>query len=108
MSDTEHMNNSMGYCIVRSHDQGVMCGFVESINGRTVILHEARQIWKYDSWFVLADVAELGMRDPSKAMLSVAMSKPMIMLEACGIYVCSNYAKEQLRNIPAQRKESIK
>jgi len=94
----------MDYCIVRSRDQGVMCGYVESINGRMVKLHQARQIWKYDSTFVLADIAEHGMRNPDNAMLSVAMSQPMVMLEACGVYVCTDKAADQLIGIKAQSK----
>lgn len=94
----------MDYAIIRSRDQGVMCGYVESINGRTVKLHQARQIYRYDSTFVLPDIAEHGMRDPSKAMLSVAMSEPMYMLEACGVLTCTKMAAEQLINIPAQKK----
>lgn len=94
----------MDYCIVRSRDQGVMCGYVEAINGRTVKLHKARQIWRYDSTFVLADIAEHGMRDPKKAHLSVAMSAPMLMLEACGVYTCTTSAAEQLIAITAIEK----
>ena len=97
--------DGMDYAIVRSKDQGVMCGYVKSINGRTVVLHQARQIWKYDSYFVLPDIAEKGMRDPDKAMLSVAMSQEMYMLEACGVMICTEEAAKQLIGIPAQVKE---
>lgn len=97
-------HDGMDYCIVRSRDQGVMCGFVESIEGRQVKLHQARQIWKYDSTFVLVDVAEHGMRNPDKAMLSVAASQPVIMLEACGVLTCTEKAAEQLQAIKAQKK----
>ncbi len=92
----------MEYCIVRSRDQGVMCGYVEDITGRTVKLHQARQIFTYDSTFVLADVAEHGMKDPAKAQLSVPMSLPMYMLEACGVYTCTSAAAAQIINIKAQ------
>jgi len=91
----------MDYCIVRSREQGVMCGYVKTIIGRTVVLYQARQIWRYDSTFVLPDIAENGMRDPSKVMLSAAMSQQMIMLEACGVLTCTEKAAEQLINIPA-------
>jgi len=96
--------DGMDYCIVRSREQGVMCGYVENIEGRTVILHQARQIWRYDSTFVLPDIAEYGMRNPNKAQLSVAMSQPMIMLEACGVLTCTEKAAKQLIDIPAQKK----
>ena len=91
--------DGMDYCIIRSREQGVMCGYVESYAGRTVILHQARQIWRYDSTFVLPDIAEHGMRDAKKAQMSKAMTQPMIMLEACGILTCTKKAAEQLINI---------
>lgn len=94
----------MDYCIIRSRDQGVMCGYVESIEGRTVKLHQARQIWRYDSTFVLVDIAEHGMRNPDKAQLSVAASNPVYMLEACGVLTCTNAAANQLIGIKAQSK----
>ena len=96
--------DGMDYCIVRSRDQGVMCGYVESINGRAVKLHKARQIWRYDSSFVLADIAEKGMRNADKSQLSLPMSQPMVMLEACGVYVCTGGAAKQLIEIVAQSK----
>lgn len=96
--------DGMDYVIVRSREQGVMCGFLAGINGRTVTLHQARQIWRYDSTFVLPDIAEHGMRDLSKAMLSVAMSQSMVMLEACGVLTCTTKAANQLRNIEAVQK----
>ena len=92
------------YCIVRSRDQGVMCGFVESINGRTVKLQEARQIWRYDSTFVLPDIAQLGPRDASKMQMSVPMSEPAYLLEACGVLTCTASAAETLRTITAVKK----
>lgn len=94
----------MDYAIVRSRDQGVMCGYVESIEGRTVKLHQARQIWRYDSTFVLVDVAEHGMRNQEKAQLSVAASQPVYMLEACGVLTCTDFAANQLIGIKAQSK----
>jgi hypothetical protein len=97
-------HDGMDYCIVRSRDQGVMCGYVESIDGRAVKLHQARQIWRYDSTFVLVDVAEHGMRDQSKAQMSVALSNPTVMLEACGVMTCSAKSAEQLISIPAVKK----
>ena len=104
-SGTEPLTlDGMNYAIVRSRNQGVMCGFVESIDGQTVKIHQARQIWRYDSTFVLPDIAEHGMRDPSKAMLSVAMSQPCVMGEACGVMYCTADAARQLIAIPAVKK----
>lgn len=92
------------YCIVRSQLQGVMCCYVESVNCRMVKLHQARQIYRYDSTFVLPDIAEHGPRDASKMMMSVPMSQPAYMLEACGVLVCTAKAADMLRSVVAVKK----
>jgi hypothetical protein len=97
-------HDGLPYVIVRSREQGVMCGYLEDVQGCAVILSQARQIWRYDSTFVLPDVAEHGMRNPDKAQLSVAMSQPMTMLEACGILTCTAKAANQLIGIKAVKK----
>jgi len=104
LTSQPHQADGLNYCIIRSRDQGVMCGYVKEIKGRAVTLLQARQIWRYDSTFVLPDVAENGMRDKNKALLSAAMSQPMIMLEACGVLTCTKHSAEQLISIEAQKK----
>lgn len=93
------------YVIVRSRDQGVMCGYLDGYNGRAVHLINARQIWRYDSDFVLSDMAEKGARNPDKCQFSVEMSQPMIMLEACGILYCTKIAAESLQSVKATVKK---
>jgi len=98
--------DGMDYCIVRSREDGVKCGYVDTskIVGRMVTVHQARQIWQYDSTFVLLDIAEHGMRDPEKSKLSATLTNPAIMLEACGVMVCTQEAADQLMAIKAEVK----
>lgn len=99
--------SGMTYCIVRSRDQGVVCGYVDKpteITGRAVTVHCARQIWQYDSAFVLMDLAEKGPRDPAKMRMSCELSAPFRMLEACGIYPCAD-GGVALRAVAAQVKK---
>tara|TARA_R110002020_G_scaffold38779_7_gene116113 strand:+ start:2225 stop:2602 length:378 start_codon:yes stop_codon:yes gene_type:complete len=92
--------DGLDYAIVRSREQGVMCGYVESIKGRTVTLRQARQVWRYDSTFLLPDIAEKGVRDASGCQFSTAMSQPMVMLEACGVITCTKTGADSLRAVP--------
>ena len=99
-----HEVDGLRYAIVRSRDQGVMSGFVESINGRCVKLIQARQIWRYDSTFVLPDIAEHGFRNASNCKLSVPMSQEMVMLEACGVLYCTKKAALEIIGLAAVKK----
>lgn len=91
----------LSYAIVRSREQGVMCGYVERVDGRCVTLRLARQMWSWRSSFVLPDAATTGV-DKTKCKFSIEMSEPAIMLEACGILYCSPTATAQLRAVPGQ------
>lgn len=91
------------YVIVRSRDQGVMSGYLESVQGQTVTLLRARQLWQWQSKFVLTDLAESGPVE-SGCQFSAEMSQPVVMLEACGILHCTATAGAAIRTVPAQVK----
>ena len=96
------------YCIVRSRDQGVICGYVKdptSITGREVTVEKPRQVYSWNSKFVLVDLAEDGPVNASEMKMSCAATNPLRMLEACGIYICTPKAAEALEGIPAQVKK---
>lgn len=96
--------DGLKYVIVRSREQGVMSGYLVEYEGRTVKLLKARQIWRYDSKFVLTDFAEFGPRDASNCKLSCEVSGETIMLEACAIIPCTKEAGKAIRAIEAQSK----
>lgn len=93
--------DGLKYAVIRSRDQGVMAGYVVSIEGRTVTLKKARQIWRYDSKFVLTDMAEYGVRDASKCKFSCESSQDTIMLEACGVLYCTKTGANSIRQVKA-------
>ena len=97
--------DGLRYAIVRSRNQGVMSGYVESVNGQTVVLKRGRQIWRYDSRFVLTDMAEYGVRNASECKFSCELSQDTVMLEACGILFCTEKAGQSIRSVEAQNYE---
>lgn len=93
--------DGLKYAIVRSRDQGVMCGFVKEIDGQQVTLIRARQMYRWDSDFVLPDLAEKGVRNPKNCKFSCEMGQEMEMLEACGVLYCTEKAAKDLIAISA-------
>jgi hypothetical protein len=93
------------YCIVRSREQGVMTGYVEDIgglNGRTVKLREARQIYRWSSKFVLIELASYGPRNVQEQRYSAPSVAPVLMMEACGVIPCSPEAAKMIQDIPPE------
>lgn len=96
---------NLPYAIIRSRDQGVMAGYVKSYKGQQVMLERARQVWSYDSFFTLIELAEYGPRNPEACKFSCELSQEMIMLEACGIIYCTEKASKKLQALPATKRE---
>ena len=97
--------DGLKYAIVRSRQQGVMSGYVLSIEGQSVTLKRARQIWRYDSKFVLVDMAEYGVRNQDECKFSCESSQGVVMLEACGVLYCTKEARSSIRSVEAQNND---
>lgn len=87
------------YCIIRSREQGVMAGFIEGIEGRTVKLRSARQLYAWSSTFVLIELANKGPRRANEQRYSEPSTNPVLMLEACGVIPCTDDAAKAIQNI---------
>lgn len=97
--------DGLDYVIVRSRDQGVMSGYLVGYEGCTVKLNNARQLWRYDSRFVLPDLAEFGPRDASKCRFSAeSTAGHTIIFNACGIIPCTVDGGNGIRGVKAESK----
>jgi hypothetical protein len=86
------------YVLIRSRDQGVVCGEYQSNIGREVTLKNARQIfrWNGSDRLTLVDVATV----PGEVRVSrVCTAGEMVMLEACGIIPTTPEVEQYLRNV---------
>lgn len=90
------------YAIVRSRDQGVMCGTVLDVDGRKVTLANARQMYRWRSNFVLVELASYGPVGTKDQRYSAPSAHPVVFLEACGILPCTADARRKLEAIPAE------
>ena len=95
--------DGLRYAVVRSRDQGVMAGYVVDVEDRLVVLRQARQLWRWHSKFVLADLATSGVNDASKCRFSAPMAEDTLMLEACAVLYCTAPAGASIREVPACR-----
>jgi len=97
--------DGLKYAICRSRNQGVMAGYVKEINGQCVELLSARQLWRWHSKFVLADLAEHGVQDSSRCKFSVEMSQPTLMLECCAVMYTTEFSRKSIASIEPEENE---
>lgn len=82
------------FVIVRSRDQGVVCGVLRTLAGRAVELDDARQI---HSWSDGANTLfEMSLRGVGQARISEPIPE-ILILDVCGVIPCSPEAEENLR-----------
>jgi hypothetical protein len=70
-----------------------------------VTLLQARQLWRWNSKFVLVDLATDGPTSKWESKFSCESEEPVVMLEACGVLYTTDRARDAIRAVPAQVKD---
>ena len=83
----------MEYCMVRTYSAGVFAGYVESRDGKEVVLRKARRIWSWEGAASLSQLATDGTSKPESCKFPCEVDK-VILTEA--IEIISITAKAQL------------
>lgn len=82
------------FCIFRSRDQGVVCGYMVSMTGQSAVIREARQIHGWQrSANTLFEASNVGL---GVARISEPGELDFLMLGICGVYRCTPKAKANL------------
>lgn len=83
------------YVIIRTYSAGVFAGYLESRDGKEVVLSDARRLWYWEGASSLSQLAVDGVSKPEKCKFPVEI--PMITLtEAIEIIPCSVKARESI------------
>lgn len=81
------------FCVVRTYSAGIHMGTVESCQGTTVLLKDARRLYSWSKAFTLNEVSQNGVGEDSR----IAQVVPFILLtEAIEVIPCSDKAKKNL------------
>ncbi len=95
-SNCNDTNNK--YVIVRTFSAGVFAGFLESKNGKEVILTNARRLWYWDGAASLSQLAMEGVSKPEKCKFPCEVDR-VELLEAIEILDCTEKAKESIKKV---------
>ncbi len=105
-TDETVTKEGLPYAIVRGGDSGVVCGFAEHVEDRVVRVLDARQMYEWDSTFVLIDLATNGVRNAESCRFSVPNGAPTLVLDACAIIECTPKGAKSLIDITAEHHKS--
>lgn len=91
--------DGMEYCMVRTYSAGVFAGYIESRDGKEVVLRNARRIWRWAGAASLSQLATDGTSSPSECKFPVAVDK-VILTEVIEIISITKKAKESIEGVP--------
>lgn len=93
---------NMEYKIVRTYSAGVFAGYLESRNGREVVLRDARRLWFWEGAASLSQLAMEGVSKPDECKFPCEVDK-VELLEAVEILDVTAEAQESIANVPVWR-----
>jgi hypothetical protein len=89
----------MEYCIIRTNTAGVFAGYVESRNGKEVVIRNARRLWYWEGAASLSQLAMEGVNKPEGCKFPIEIDK-VLVTEAIEIINCTEAAKESIARVP--------
>lgn len=90
--------NGMEYCIIRTYSAGVHAGYVESIDGKNVVLRNSRRLWKWAGAFTLSELSKNGTTMPNECKFATTIDK-ITLTEAIEIINCTETARQSIEGV---------
>lgn len=91
------------YVIVRGRMAGVHAGELISQKGTSVVLANARRIWKWSGAASLSELAVYGAKNTSECRFGCLIDRQEILGDVCEIIYCKISGEEMIRNQPEWR-----
>lgn len=89
----------MEYCMVRTYSAGVFAGYIESRDGKEVVLRKARRIWYWEGAASLSQLATDGTSKPDKCKFPCEVDR-VILTEVIEIIPITEKAKMSIAEVP--------
>jgi hypothetical protein len=99
LSQAANALDGMKYCIIRAEKSGVFAGYLESRNGKEVVLRQARRIWYWSGAASLSQLAMEGVKNPDKCRFPCEVDRIEI-LDVIEIIDCTEAARKNIQEVP--------
>lgn len=86
------------YSIVRTYSAGVFAGYIESRNGREVVMTQARRLWRWAGAASLSQLAMEGTKSPGECKFPCAVDR-VLLTEAIEILDVTPQAQKSIEGV---------
>lgn len=86
------------YVVVRTYSAGVHAGYLDSREGKEVVLKKARRLWYWKGAASLSQVAGVGISMPESCKFPAAIAE-ITLTEAIEIIPCTDAAKQIIEGV---------
>lgn len=93
------MKNKKRYVIVRTYSAGVFAGYLESRNGKEVVMTDARRLWYWKGAASLSQLAVDGVSCPNECKFPTEVTR-VELTEAIEILDVSKKAQKSIASVP--------
>lgn len=87
------------YVIVRTYSAGVFAGYLESREGKEVLMSDARRLWYWEGAASLSQLANEGVKLPEKCKFPAEVPR-VELTEAIEILAVSEEARKSIASVP--------
>ena len=87
------------YVIVRTYSAGCFAGFLESHEGKEVVMTKARRLWHWGGAATLSQLAVDGTSKPKQCQFPVVVPR-IILTEAIEIIEATKTAQKSIEGVP--------
>lgn len=85
--------------MVRTYSAGVFAGTIKELNGKEVLLTNARRIWYWKGAASLSQLAEEGTSSPNECKFPIPVSE-VLLTEVIEIIKITDKAKTSIESVP--------
>lgn len=90
--------DGLPYVICRTYSAGVFAGYLESRNGKEVVMRNVRRLWYWDGAASLSQLAVDGTKKPGTCKFPVEVDK-IELTEAIEIIECTETARLSINSV---------
>ena len=88
----------MKFVIARTYSAGVFAGYLESRDGKEVVLKDARRIWYWSGAATLSQLAMEGTKNPESCKFPCAVAS-VLLTEVIEILDTTSQAEESIKSV---------